>query len=49
MHIKFKGKNEEPLLIGKWCHKIHTDEALWSIEKDGSSCILQITFEKHEG
>ena len=49
MHVKLKAKPEEPLLIGKWCQKIHIDEALWSIEKDGGSCILQITFEKHSG
>ena len=40
MHVKFKGKADEPLLIGKWCKKIHVDEALWSIERDGGKCVL---------
>lgn len=49
MHIKLKANPSEPLLIGKWCKKIHSDEALWSIERDGDKCTLQMTIEKHEG
>jgi len=49
MHIKLKTKPDEPILMGEWFNKIHTDEALWSIERDGGKAILQITFEKHEG
>ena len=49
MHIKLKSKPSEPILIGKWHKKIHVDEALWSIERDGKKSVLQITFEKHDG
>lgn len=49
MHIKLKANPSEPLLLGKWCKKIHSDEALWSIERDGDKCTLQMTIEKHEG
>jgi hypothetical protein len=49
MHIKLKAQPNEPIVAGKWFKKIHTDEALWSIERDGGKCTLQITFEKHEG
>lgn len=40
MHVKLKSKPDEPLLAGKWYQKIHTDEALWSIERDGGKCVL---------
>ena len=35
MHVKLKAQPNEPLVVGKWCKKIHVDEALWSIERDG--------------
>lgn len=50
MHIKYKGKPNEPAIMdGKWHKKVNSEECLWNLERSGAKSTMTISLEKKEG